>query len=313
MLDSRQGPVSRQGPTSRPAAPTLAADTLVIPYVVCDVFTPRGLAGNQVAVFPDAEQLPDGLRAALTREMSFSESVFVTHPEPGSQCSLAIYTPAGEIPFAGHPVLGAAVVLADAGDCRLVLHTRASPIAVRIRADGRARAEAWMQQPWPEAVQVDAALVRRALRDAEASSAVGYDNGARYALVRLRNTAQVAALDPDLAAIGRLGHGLLCFAGHGSSWKARMFAPALGVSEDPATGSAAGPLAVHLHATGLLDAGDTIEIEQGTEIGRPSLLRARVQVTSEDDRRIEVGGHVVIVAQGAFALAARDVRRAARR
>ncbi len=300
MSDSRQADASERG------SPAPGLET--IDYVVCDVFTPRGLAGNQLAVFADAERLSDDLRAALAREMNYSESVFVTRPESNSDHRLWIYTPGGEIPFAGHPVLGAAAVLTEASDRDLTLHTRACPVAVQVRADGAGRAEAWMAQPWPERVDVDGDLVRRALAGNEVLSVTGYDNGARYALAQLGAPADVAALAPDLAMIARLGHGLLCFAGHRASWKARMFAPAIGVSEDPATGSAAGPLAVHLHAGGKLAAGETIEIEQGTEIGRPSLLRAIVQNAANDVHRVHVGGHVVIVARGTFALRPEDVR-----
>ncbi len=280
-------------------------DTQEIDYVVCDVFTPRGLAGNQLAVFADAATLGDGMRGALTREMNYSESVFVTQPAGAADARLAIYTPASEIPFAGHPVLGAAAVLAAAADRTLVLETQIGPVTVQVHGAGAQRAEVWMAQPWPEVVAVEADRVRSALGAGAGALVAGYDNGARYALLELGDRADVAAVTPDLTALARLGHGVLVFAGAGLSWKARMFAPALGIAEDPATGSAAGPLAVHLHQDGRLPVGETIEIEQGAEVGRPSLLRARLEGT--DDLSVHVGGHVVIVARGAFSLRPQDV------
>jgi trans-2,3-dihydro-3-hydroxyanthranilate isomerase len=113
----------------------------------------------------------------------------------------------------------------------------------------------------------------------------------------------VAALQPDLGAIARLGGtGVSCFAGEGASWKVRMFAPASGVPEDPATGSAAGPLALHLARHGRTPFGQEIEIRQGAEILRPSLIRARVDGSAERIERIVVGGSAVIVARGRFRL-----------
>jgi trans-2,3-dihydro-3-hydroxyanthranilate isomerase len=93
-----------------------------------------------------------------------------------------------------------------------------------------------------------------------------------------------------------------CFAGSGTRWKTRMFAPVYGVDEDPATGSAAGPLAVHLARHGRIAFGDEIEISQGAEVGRPSKLYARVAGTPERIERVEVGGSAVVVARGEFRL-----------
>jgi trans-2,3-dihydro-3-hydroxyanthranilate isomerase len=239
--------------------------------------------------------------------MNYSESVFVTPPDVGADAKLSIYTPAAELPFAGHPVLGAAAVIAGADGGDLLLGTRIGPVAVEVRSAGPSRCEVWMQQPWPESFPGDVELLGRAVGTAEPLAASGYDNGARYALVELASREDVSALSPDLGAISRLGHGVLCFAGEGTSWKARMFAPAIGVSEDPATGSAAGPLAVHLYTSGRLAAGETIEIEQGAEIGRPSLLRAIVETAAGSEPKVRVGGHVVIVAQGTFSLRPEDV------
>ena len=122
--------------------------------------------------------------------------------------------------------------------------------------------------------------------------------------VALQSAEQVAALRPDMAALAELGDGLgfSCFAPAGAAVKTRMFAPGLGVAEDPATGSAAGPLAVHLVRHGRLGFGEQLEIRQGEEIGRPSLLYARAEGSGERLERVVVGGSGVIVARGDYRL-----------
>jgi trans-2,3-dihydro-3-hydroxyanthranilate isomerase len=119
--------------------------------------------------------------------------------------------------------------------------------------------------------------------------------------VELESAEAVAALRPDLGALTALGDVCAnCFSGSGRQWKTRMFAPGGGVPEDPATGSAAGPLAVHLSRHGRIAFGEEIEIRQGEELGRPSVLYARADGTAERVERIEVGGAAVVVANGRF-------------
>src|SRR6266545_4829139 len=130
-----------------------------------------------------------------------------------------------------------------------------------------------------------------------------YANGPLHVYVELDSQAAVAGLHPDFAALGKLeGIGINCFAGSGSRWKTRMFAPDLGVQEDPATGSAAGPLAVHLARHARIGFGDQIEIRQGAEIRRPSVLYARAEGTADRVQRVRVGGQAMIVARGEFRL-----------
>ena len=131
-----------------------------------------------------------------------------------------------------------------------------------------------------------------------------YDNGPRHVFVALDLEAEVAALQPDFQALARLlPRGTTnCFAGAGRRWKTRAFAPGAGVPEDPATGSAAGPLACHLARHGRIPFGEEIEIRQGIEIGRPSALFARVDGGPDAITRVEVGGAAVSVARGEFRL-----------
>jgi trans-2,3-dihydro-3-hydroxyanthranilate isomerase len=130
-----------------------------------------------------------------------------------------------------------------------------------------------------------------------------YDNGLRHVFVCLGSKEEVAALEPDFARLHLPAVlGVNCFAGEGRSWKTRMFAPGDGVPEDPATGSAAGPLALHVALHGLAAFGDEIEISQGAEVGRPSTLHARVEGSPARIERVEVGGSAVLVARGEFRL-----------
>jgi trans-2,3-dihydro-3-hydroxyanthranilate isomerase len=131
-----------------------------------------------------------------------------------------------------------------------------------------------------------------------------YDNGLKYVYVVLSSVDDVARLQPDLRRLGALPEvlGANCLAGSGRTWKTRMFAPADGVPEDPATGSAAGPLAVHLVRHGLVGSGQEVEISQGAELKRPSTLYATAWGTPEEIERVEVGGSAVVVARGEFQL-----------
>jgi trans-2,3-dihydro-3-hydroxyanthranilate isomerase len=131
-----------------------------------------------------------------------------------------------------------------------------------------------------------------------------YRNGPEHVYVELESEDAVSAVTPDMAALARLGeHGTSCFAGSAGHFKTRMFAPALGVPEDAATGSAAGPLAVHLARHGRINFGEQIEIRQGAEISRPSTLFASAHGSQERVERVVVGGSAVVVAEGSYQLA----------
>jgi len=127
-----------------------------------------------------------------------------------------------------------------------------------------------------------------------------YRNGPAHVYVQLESENAVTVLRPDLAALTDLGVAANCFAGRGRSWKTRMFYPSAGVPEDPATGSAAGPLAIHLARHGRIGFGEQIEIRQGAEIGRPSLLYAKATGDRDKITSVEVAGAAVIVAEGRF-------------
>ena len=272
-------------------------------YVVCDVFTDTPLAGNQLAVFTDAREIPEGDLQRLAREMNFSETVFVFPPEGDGHVRMRIFTPSVELPFAGHPTLGTAFVLA--GPLQLVeikLETGRGTVPVRLEREGARITFGWMEQPLPTVEPfAGAEELQTALGVRSALPVELYDNGVPHVYVAFGSRDEVAALHPDLGKLAEIGlYGINCFAGEGASWKTRMFATGHGVAEDPATGSAAGPLAFHLARHGRIAYGDEIEIEQGIEILRPSTLHARVQGAGDTAERIEVGGSAVVVARGEF-------------
>jgi trans-2,3-dihydro-3-hydroxyanthranilate isomerase len=275
-------------------------------YVVCDVFTDRPLAGNQLAVFTDAREIPDETMQSLAREMNFSETVFVLPSEDG-HARIRIFTPTNEMLFAGHPTLGSAFVLAGPLQLdEIRLETGKGVIPVRLEREGARIVFGRMEQPLPTIeLYAEADTLLEALGVERSELPVeAYDNGMGHVYVTLGSKEEVAALKPDLSRLTDLppSLGVNTIAGKGSRWKTRMFAPGGGVAEDPATGSAAGPLAVHLARHGRIGYGDEIEISQGAEIGRPSTLYARVEGSADKLERVEVGGSAVIVARGEFRL-----------
>jgi trans-2,3-dihydro-3-hydroxyanthranilate isomerase len=279
----------------------------VFRYVVADVFTDEPLAGNPVAVFTDARGLETDEMQRLAKELNLSESVFVLPAEQGGHARIRIFTPSLEMPFAGHPTLGTAFVLAAPMQLpEIRLETQRGIVPVALERDGPRIVFGRMAQPVPTWEEYEAAdAVLRAVGVAQSELPVElYDNGARHVYVALGSEEEVAALRPDLSALLDLPAvlGINCFAGSGSRWKTRMFAPAGGVAEDPATGSAAGPLAVHLARHGRIGFGDEIEVTQGVEIGRPSKLFAVAHGSAEEIERVEVGGSAVTVAHGEFRL-----------
>jgi trans-2,3-dihydro-3-hydroxyanthranilate isomerase len=273
-------------------------------FVVADVFTDRPFTGNQLAVFTDARELDAETMQALALEIGFSETVFVLPAEAGGHARIRIFNPRHEMPFAGHPTLGSAFVLGGPLQLGLIaLETGVGIVRVELERDDSGRIVfGRMEQPVPE--------VRPVAETAQLFAALGvtgselpvevYENGTTHIFVTLDSEARVAALSPDVGAIAAVGvTGVNCFAGSGARWKTRMFWPG---GEDAATGSAAGPLAVHVCRHGLGEWGEWIEISQGDEIGRPSTLFARAEGRDGEVTEVSVGGRAVVVARGEFRL-----------
>jgi trans-2,3-dihydro-3-hydroxyanthranilate isomerase len=274
-------------------------------YVVADVFTDTPLAGNPLAVFTDARDLDSLTMQALARELKLSETVFVLPPQaPDADIRLRIFTPATELPFAGHPVLGTAFVLGGPLQ-KMVLRfeTGAGVVPVELQREGAAIRFAWMDQPlpgWRPFGRGDELLAVLGVERSGLPVEV-YDLGPGHVYVELESPEAVAGLAPDLGALERVSRPCVnCFARTDGGWRTRVFCPAFGVPEDPATGSAAGPLAVHLLRHGRIASGEEIVITQGVEIGRPSTLYASAAGTPDDVDRVLVGGSAVLVARGEF-------------
>jgi trans-2,3-dihydro-3-hydroxyanthranilate isomerase len=271
-------------------------------FVIADVFTDVPLAGNQLAVFTDAREILEERLQPLAREINFSETVFVYPAAEDGHARIRIFTPYDELPFAGHPILGTAFVLAQPLQLdEILLETGSGIVPVRLDRDGPQVVFGWMRQPEPIWEPFD--------RVEELSRILGatptdlplelYRQGPGHVLVELGSAEEVATMTPDLGALARfMDEGAAVFARDGDHWKLRVFVPAFGVPEDPATGSAAGPLSLHLARHGRIGFGDEIEIRQGVEMGRPSTLHS----VARSPQEIEVGGSAVVVARGEFRL-----------
>ena len=279
-----------------------------LPYRLCDVFTDRALTGNPLAVFTDARDLDTATMQALAREMNLSESTFVLPGDTDCDARIRIFTPAVELPFAGHPSIGAAWVLARAGTIGtgpVRQECAAGLVPVRVDDDG-----AGIDGGHPEVgADLDAAALAAAVGlgpgDIDGTGRPGAAAaGVPFGFLQVRDGA-VARARPDADAIcaatpGLVGLVLFSFdAGPGRA-HVRMFAPGAGVPEDPGGGASAVALGVHLVDRGLLppDGPSSFTISQGTEIGRPSALR--VEVSAENARAVAtaVSGAVVAVARG---------------
>lgn len=272
-------------------------------YVVADVFTRTPLQGNPVAVFPDARGLSAERMQLIANEMHLSETVFVLPPSGDCDVRVRIFTPVNELPFAGHPTLGTAIVLGESwASDRIVMETARGPVPFDLeRGDSGRVCAARMRQPIPTSEPYDRALDLLAALGVAGSTlpVTVYDNGPRHVFIGLTDEPALCGLNPDHRGLAELPDmAANCFAGSGTQWRLRMFSPAYGVVEDAATGSAAGSLAVHLARFGLVPFGREIEILQGVEIGRPSTMRAKVLGTCDRIDEVAVAGSGIVVMRG---------------
>ena len=279
-------------------------------YAVIDVFTDRAFAGNPLAVFPDAPELATSQMQAIARELNLSETTFVTPGSAPGRFGVRIFTPAVELPFAGHPTIGTALVLAargrTAGLREIVLEEGVGPVRV-VLGEGHATLfrdgapeERTCATPVPS---VAAALGVPA--EAVVGSPWQASFGNPVLLVRLTDRAAVAASTLRADLFDRLGlsaTGVYAFAvtseeGGYAALHARFFAPGLGVGEDPATGSAAAALAGSIKGL----AGNQrlrMRITQGVEMGRPSLIETETTYRDGAVTEISIGGRAVVVGEG---------------
>lgn len=290
-------------------------------YVTLDVFTHTAFTGNPLAIVEDARGLSAAQMLAITREFNLSETVFVLPPEAeGHEARIRIFYPGGEMPFAGHPTIGAALHLAwsrhgEAFEGTLVLEEQIGPVPVRVwREAGRSLAELSVAR-LPRRLEMEVAAADCAQALGLEPAQIGahrpgvIEGGPTFLCVPLRDLealAQARPIQPQFDALQtRLGcMGLYLYAPGGQGdYQARMFDPMGGIPEDPATGSATALLAAQLLENGALAEGETrLRLRQGVEMGRPSDLGLRVEITAGALRGVHVSGGAVPIAQGMIAI-----------
>src|SRR5688500_2826111 len=292
-------------------------------YVLADVFTDVMFGGNQLAVFPDTRDLSDAVMQKIARELNLSETVFVHQPDdPENDFKLRIFTPAFELPFAGHPTVGAACVLAHLGmiqmagdEATAILEENIGPVTVKVRRAGEHYAAEFTAARLPEAgppvppLEVLAEILGLPPAAVQAAEAVSAGVPFVFVSVRDRDALQrirfnTAAWEAHLASfwaphvyvltLDRLGEGVV---------RARMFAPSMGIVEDPATGAAAVALGDYLAARDSRDSGTlSWVIEQGIEMGRPSRIEVSADKRNGKVTAVRVGGTSVVVGEGELRL-----------
>ena len=296
-------------------------------FHLLDVFTDRQFGGNPLAVFPQPPgDLSPSLMQQIAQELNLSETTFVLPPaNPAHNWRLRIFTPAAELPMAGHPTVGTAFALAHLGRLgkleartKIVFELGVGPISVTIHADRRGKpGEVWMRQPPPQfgAIYPDRRAIAEMLSldesDLRADARLQVlSSGLPFLYVPVASLSAMARIQLRHDRWGALLAGSDAqnvFATTtetveaAASAHSRMFAPALGVGEDPATGSASGPLAAYLLKYGLADS-DAMISEQGFEMGRPSLIHMRVQRSEGDITGVAIGGNCVMMGRGRLAL-----------
>ena len=287
-------------------------------FVQADVFTHQPFGGNQLAVFTDARGLSEAEMQALAREMNFSESTFVLPPEiPGAARRVRIFTPATELPMAGHPTVGTTFVLAQRGEIagdEAVLELGIGPVRVEIERQAGQPQFVWMTHRQPEfgATRDDRERVAQALGvsagDLRADLPMQVvSTGMPFLMVPLRSLEAIGRCRVNQAALQSLFAGADPRMVHMFTTEtvdpharlhARMFAPHVAdIPEDPATGSAAAPLGAYAARYGLVSEEQFI-VEQGIEMGRPSQIYVIVRRAGETFTELKIGGQAVIVGEG---------------
>lgn len=295
-------------------------------YLHYDVFTDRKFEGNQLAVFHDARGLSAEQMQAITKEMNFSECTYILPAETaGTDVRMRIFTPGRELPMAGHPTIGSTFALAELGvikpgSASFVFGLGVGPTKVELTWDGGKLSFAWMDQGRPDVKQPVTPrpdIIRSVGLDPAAVDATGLpieeiSCGNPFTIVPVTTRAAIDAGDPDVAALRKIksafpsGHvGVLLFSAEDVDRDvtaySRMFSPIPGVTEDPATGSAAGPLGCYLVKHGLVHRDqmrDMVNL-QGVAMGRASRLHMRItQDNSGEITRVQVGGKSVRVGEG---------------
>jgi trans-2,3-dihydro-3-hydroxyanthranilate isomerase len=280
-------------------------------YMLFDVFTDVAFAGNQLAVFPDVT-LDEATMQRIARELNLAETVFVT-PADDVVASLRIFTPLAEVPFAGHPTIGTAIALVDhlwwvgPNETEFVLREKIGDVPIRIERGKPTTA--WLTTPPVEfgrtVSREDAAAIlgleEEDVRDDLPCEFAGAGNIFLY--VPLVSKEAVDRAVYDMTAVRRRMPwspltDVYLFVQFSDGAYARMFAPMFGIAEDPATGSATGPLYAYLARHGKLDRTERVTAKQGVAMGRPSVLHVKLSWNGNDLEAIDVGGNAVFMGEG---------------
>ncbi|HYO63530.1 MAG TPA: PhzF family phenazine biosynthesis protein [Pyrinomonadaceae bacterium] len=294
-------------------------------YHLLDVFTNRPFGGNQLAVYTNGRGLSTALMQAIAKEMNFSETTFVLPPDdPANDYRVRIFTPASELPIAGHPTVGTSYVLArermigHAGEeANIVLEEGVGPVAVRIELKDGEPVFAEMRQPLPtfgRRFEDPAPLAEMLSLDARDIAETGLvpevvSCGQPFLYVPVRDLSAIRRIRLRLDVWDRLLGGsdasnVFVFTREvehaGSTVHSRMFAPGIGIGEDAATGAASGPLGCYLvrHQVFPTDGDARFTSEQGIEMGRPSFIKIRIEHDGRDIRAVRVGGECVFMGEG---------------
>jgi trans-2,3-dihydro-3-hydroxyanthranilate isomerase len=296
-------------------------------YITCDVFTDTPFGGNQLAVFPDARGIPEARLQDVTREFNFSETTFVYPPEDAANTRrVRIFTPGAELPFAGHPTVGTAHVLAAIGDIpltgdstKIIFEEGVGPVPVAIRSSNGVPVFAQLSAAkMPEIgppVPDRAALAQLLSLDVDDLLDTPWmpqalSCGMPFLFVPLKDRAAVGRARLRLDAWEATLQGawasevfVFAFGGEraGSDIRARMFAPGLNIIEDPATGGANAAFAGYLAARDPRRDG-TLRwvVEQGFEMGRPSIIEVEADLVASVVEAVRVGGSTVLMSEGAM-------------
>jgi trans-2,3-dihydro-3-hydroxyanthranilate isomerase len=292
-------------------------------FLLIDVFTERAFGGNQLAVFPEAEKIPTNQLQVIATELGLSDTVFLYDSEKDGACrKLRIFTPEAEVPFAGHPIVGASFVLAEIGaldrEPEICLELECGEIPVRLHwSDDGQLLQATMTQPRPMflAQHSRVEMVARALGlESKQILITGLpcevvSTGLPFLIVPVGSLRSISQITPRSHRLKELGDEIGVSDVYAFTFEterrvstvhARMFAPSYGIPEDAATGSAAGCLGAYLvrNRAVLPSRLTRITIEQGIEIGRPSSIEVEVESDGERINTVRVGGGAVIVGEG---------------
>ena len=294
-------------------------------YYICDVFTQQKFSGNQLAVIPDAEGLSDHDMQNIAREFNFSESTFVFPSEKENTRKVRIFTPRSEVPFAGHPNIGTAFILAETGifgdfaqSIDVVFEEKAGNVPITINKDHCGYI--WCELSAPAALSlgkvatVDLASEVLSIEAGDINVTTHYPQvasvGLPFLFVELQSLEALSQAQIDLSKLQRLLQEgfpsyihIYCRDVKDFDIRCRMFAPLDGVPEDPATGSAnAALIALLSHCDQRSDLEDKWKISQGSEIGRPSVLHERAQKIGGTVNEVNLGGYSVMVCKGTISI-----------